>query len=90
MSEALTFPCLKPKEVIAFLALMDLPEQVGLEDLKHPTSSKTISILRTFVKYLMGVSEQELGSQAFFAAEVLADHHMLHSFFNIKMLKKSF
>jgi kinetochore protein Nuf2 len=49
-----------------------------LDDLKHPTSSKAISVLRTFVKYLMGVSEQELGSQAFFAAEVLADHHMLH------------
>jgi kinetochore protein Nuf2 len=78
MSDPLTFPSLKPKEILSFLSLLNLPEHVALDDLKHPSSPKSIAIMRTFVKYLMGVSEQELGSQAFFAAEVLADHHMLH------------
>jgi hypothetical protein len=75
MSQALTFPVLKPSEIVTCMAELQIP--ITIEDLEKPSPQRMISVFECCTDILMGISREQFSQPTFSVMEIL-EHPDLH------------
>ncbi|KAJ3415273.1 kinetochore-associated Ndc80 complex subunit nuf2 [Chytridiales sp. JEL 0842] len=75
MSQALTFPVLKPSEIVTCMAELQIP--ITIEDLEKPTAPRMIAVFESCTDILMGVAREQFSQPNFAVMEIL-EHPDLH------------
>ncbi|KAI9341878.1 Nuf2 family-domain-containing protein [Obelidium mucronatum] len=75
MNAGYSFPILKPSEIVACMADLQIP--LSLEDLEKPSPQRMIAVFEAFTDVLMGVSRDQFAQPDFRVLEIL-EHPELH------------